>query len=324
MESKNRGVWILVVLAGIALCCCVVLLAAVALTQVWGWNWGLEVQPFWQQGGGVEGARIERTFDVGTAPTLTVDNVAGNLIVRSGDGTEIRVVAVKRAPLLTDLERIEVRITPQEGALRIETTRPRTLTSASVDLTITAPAGARLDLSTGSGKVEVSGFDHGAQIHTGSGNVVAQDLAGEVALHTGSGSLTIGEFVGRLKADTGSGGIQVRGMDGELEAHTGSGSLNVTEATGPARLSTGSGGVDYQGSPQGECRFTTGSGSITLRLPANLNAQVDLYTGSGNVRVDYPVEGLMMRSEVQGTIGRGGETAIFAETGSGGIDVISE
>jgi hypothetical protein len=326
MESKNRGVWILVALAAIALCCCVALLAAVALTRVWDWNWGwgLEVQPFWQQGGGVEGSRIERTFDVGDAPTLTVDNFAGNLTVRSGDGSEIRVVAVKHAPLLSNLERIEVKITPQEGALRIETTKPRTLTSASVELTITAPAGARLDLSTGSGKVEVSGFDAGAQIHTGSGNVVAQDLAGDVALHTGSGSLTIGEIVGRLKADTGSGGIDVQGMDGELEAHTGSGSVAVTEAAGPARLSTGSGGLEYRGSPQGECRFTTGSGGIALRLPANLDARVDLHTGSGNVRVDYPVEGLVTRSEVQGTIGRGGNTSIFAETGSGGIDLISD
>jgi DUF4097 and DUF4098 domain-containing protein YvlB len=327
MESKNRGVWILVVLAGIALCCCVALLAAVALSQVWGWNWGwgLDVPAIWQEGGeGVEGARIERTFDVGSAPTLMVDNVAGSLTVRSGDGNEIRIVAVKHAALRRDLERIEVKITPQEGALHIETTKPRSLSSAWVDLTITAPADTRLDLSTGSGTVEVRGFDGGAQLRTGSGSVVAQSLRGDLSLHTGSGSMTIQEVAGRLKADTGSGGIDVQGMDGELEAHTGSGSIDVRRAAGPARLITGSGRVSYQGSPQGDCRFTTGSGGISLRMPASLDAQIDLHTGSGSVRVGYPVDGLVTRSDVQGTIGRDGPTAIFAETGSGNIDLVSE
>lgn len=327
MESKNRGVWILVVLAGIALCCCLVVLAAVALSQVWGWNWGwgLDVPAIWQGGGdGVEGARIERAFDVGSAPTLTVDNVAGGLTVRSGDGNEIQIVAVKHAAMRSDLERITVEITPQEGALRIVTTKPRSLTSAWVDLTITAPSGTRLDLNTGSGKVEVRGFEGGAQVHTGSGSVVAQSLRGDVALHTGSGSMTVQEVVGRLQVDSGSGSIDVEGMDGELEAHTGSGSIDVRQAAGPARLSTGSGGVDYRGSPQGECRFTTGSGGINLRMPANLDAQIDLHTGSGSVQVAYPVQGLITRSDVQGTIGSGGPTTIFAETGSGGIELVSD
>jgi DUF4097 and DUF4098 domain-containing protein YvlB len=314
-------------MAGIGLCCCLVVAAPVALSQIWGWNWGwgLDIPAIWQEGGeGVEGARIERAFDVGSAPTVSVDNVAGSLTVRSGDGNQIQVVAVKHAALRRDLERIEVEITPEQGALRIETTKPRSLVSAWVDLTITAPSGSRLDLSTGSGKVEVRGFDGGAQVHTGSGSIVVEALQGDVALHTGSGSVSIQEAAGRLKADSGSGSIKVQGMDGELEAHTGSGSFDVRGAVGTTRLSTGSGGVDYQGSPQGECRFTTGSGGIRLHLPANLNAQVDLHTGSGSVEVAYPVEGLVTRSDVQGTIGGGGPTSIFAETGSGGIDLVSD
>lgn len=322
MESRNRGVWILVALAGVALCCCLVLLAAVAVNQIWGWNWGwgLDVPAIWQEsGGGVEGARIERTFDVGEAPTLTVDNVAGSLTVRSGDGNEIQIVAVKHAAMRGDLDRIQVEITPQEGALRIKTTKPRSLISAWVELTITAPSGTHLDLKTGSGSVEVRGFDGGAQIVTGSGSVVVQDLSGDVALHTGSGSMTIQESAGRLKADTGSGGIEIRGMDGELEAHTGSGSVEVLSAAGPAKLSTGSGRVNYQGSPEGECRFTTGSGSVRLRLPASLDAQVDLHTGSGSVQVDYPVDGQITRTDVKGVIGSGGRTTLYVHTGSGSI-----
>jgi DUF4097 and DUF4098 domain-containing protein YvlB len=309
------------------------LLAAYAVGQAWGWNWEWSWSPdlprVWLGGRGVEGVPgtggyIDRTFDVGRAPDLTVENFAGSLDVRSGDGNEIRIVAIKHAPRRSDLERIGIEITPEEGALRIETTKPRTLSNAWVEFTVTAPAGARLDLDTGSGSVEVSGFQGGAQVHTGSGSVAAWNLSGEVALETGSGSMKVQNVKGALKVGTGSGGIGIEGVEGEMEAHTGSGSVEAHGATGPARLSSGSGRVDYQGSPEGDCRFTTGSGGISLRLPDDLDARIDLHTGSGSVRVDYAVEGRITRTDVEGTIGRGGPLTIFAETGSGSIDLISE
>jgi DUF4097 and DUF4098 domain-containing protein YvlB len=326
MESKNRGVWILVALAAIALCCCVVLLAAIAVIRVWDWNWswGLGVPEASQEGSDFGGARIDRSFDVGQNPVLTVDNFAGSLDVRSGDGNEIRIVAVKHAPRRSDLDRIEVAIRPEEGVLRIVTSKPRTLRNAWVEVTVTAPAGTRLDLSTGSGSIEVRGFEGGALVHTGSGSIAAQSLSGGVNLHTGSGSIKIQDVAGQLKADTGSGGIGVQGMVGDLEAHTGSGNIDVRGAAGIARLSTSSGRVEYQGAPHGGCLFTTGSGGISLRLPSGLDAEVDLQTRSGRVQVDYPVEGQVTRTDVRGVIGRGGTTTIRADTGSGNIDLVSE
>jgi DUF4097 and DUF4098 domain-containing protein YvlB len=98
--------------------------------------------------------------------------------------------------------------------------------------------------------------------------------------------------------------------------------MDVQGASGRVRLDTGSGRIEYEGNPSGNCRFETGSGSITLVLPGELNVEVDLDTGSGEIDVEFGVEGQMGKGEVKGTIGDGSQGSIYAHTGSGSIDVI--
>jgi DUF4097 and DUF4098 domain-containing protein YvlB len=98
--------------------------------------------------------------------------------------------------------------------------------------------------------------------------------------------------------------------------------MDVRGAAGTARLDTGAGSISYQGTPQGECRFETGAGNITLALPADLNIQVDLETRVGNIDVDFSVDGQVTRREVQGVIGSGAQGTIYAHSGAGNIDVV--
>jgi hypothetical protein len=319
MESRNRNVWIAVVAVLVVLCCCVALVVVGALA----WLRAYPVGSITQQGG-VEGAVIDQTFEVGRAPSLKVDNFAGSIEVRAGEGGEIRVLATKRGLWGGDLEQIEVEMVQQGDDVVVRTRRPRTLSSASVKLEITAPAGTRLEAHTGAGSVDLSGLGGGVTVDTGSGSVAVRDVSGGVDLHTGAGSVEARNVQGRLKLDSGSGSLTVRGIDGEIEAHTGTGGIDVQGAVGRVRLSTGSGSVDYQGSPQGDCRFETGSGGIGLKLPAGLNAEVDLHTGSGSIDLGFPVVGQVSRQDVKGVIGSGGEATIWAQTGSGSIDLIRQ
>jgi len=126
----------------------------------------------------------------------------------------------------------------------------------------------------------------------------------------------------RLDADTGAGNVDIDGLTGEIDARSGAGNVDVRGAAGTARLDTGAGNIGYQGTPQGECRFETGAGNITLVLPADLNVQVDLNTGLGNIDVDYAVDGTDTRREVNGVIGDGSQGSIYAQSGTGNIDLI--
>jgi hypothetical protein len=318
MESKNRNIWIVVAFVVIVLCLCVVAAAVMVAGSLFitrSETSGVAI---------VAGqARIEQTFDVGAAPNLRIDNFAGSVTVRAGERGQIRVVATRRAGRAADLGRIQVAISEREGGLVVETTKPFGLSNASVQIEIVTPTDTRLDLHTGSGSVDVVGIHGGVVVDTGSGSVTARDLGGVTELHTGSGSVEVRDVDGGLQVDSGSGSLSLFNVVGEIDAVTGSGSIDVRGAQGSVHLDTGSGSLDYEGIPQGGCRFETGTGSIVLRLPSDLDADVELETGSGTVDVRFAVEGTVSRSHVKGTVGGGGEVSIYAHTGTGNIDVVS-
>jgi DUF4097 and DUF4098 domain-containing protein YvlB len=107
----------------------------------------------------------------------------------------------------------------------------------------------------------------------------------------------------------------------ELSIETGSGDIQVTSLVAPqVSLETGSGAVsaDVQGEVW-NVNVQTGSGDVTLKLPATLGAEVDIETSSGDIETDFAVSVTKhARDHLTGRIGDGrGKIAI--ETGSGGI-----
>jgi len=316
--SRNRWIAITIVAVAMVSCCCVALFAAAAGSRLLD----LPIDTGW--GSGVEGAKIDRTYDVGPSPELFIDNFAGDITVRAGDGTQIEVLATRHARRSPGLERIEVDIQAEEGRLAIVTRNPEELNNAWVRLQLTVPASSSFDLRTSSGRLEITGLDGGGNAETSSGRVVAQQLSGTVSLHTSSGGMSVEGFEGALKLHVSSGNINVQSIKGVLDAQTSSGQLDVRDAQGTVRLNTSSGSIDYRGTPAGECSFTAGSGSIRLRLPSDLGAGVDLRTGSGTIQVGFSVEGQATPQRVLGTIGSGEDASIYAETSSGSIRITSQ
>jgi len=281
MEAEKRNVWIIAAVILLVLCCCAAVVAAVAAG---GW---LFTARSVERGEviGLGRARVEQTFDVGDAPSLEIDNFAGNVTVRAGESGTIRVVATKKGSGTARLEQIRVTMTERDGGVKIETRNPSSFGNASVQIEITAPADADVDLHTGAGSVDVRGF------------------------------------TGRVEADSGAGKIDIRDVTGEIVAKSNAGSMEVRGAIGPVRLDSGAGSITYQGTPQGDCRFESGAGSITLVLPAAPDVEVDLDTGMGSIDVGCDVEGRITRKEVEGVIGSGDQGKIVAVSGVGSIDL---
>ncbi len=230
----------------------------------------------------------EQTFTVGNSPTLQVENFAGDVTLRIGESETMRVIATKRAARESNLDDIDVDIVERENGLEIKTDPPSGLKNVSVNLEITVPADS------------------------------------SVKLHTGAGEITVPGLEGRVEVDTGAGEIEIRDVRGTIEAHTGAGEIDVRDTIGPVRLDTGAGDINYEGWPEGECRFDTGAGSIKLRLPKDIDAQVNLEVGVGDIEVDLPVEGQISKRKVHGTLGNGEGTEIRAHSGAGDIDLLSQ
>ncbi|HET8691764.1 MAG TPA: DUF4097 family beta strand repeat-containing protein [Steroidobacteraceae bacterium] len=183
----------------------------------------------------------------------------------------------------------------------------------------------QLELDSGSGAVTVNGHRGSVAADTGSGSVKITDCECEIVADTGSGSVQVTNGRGRIAADTGSGDVRVEGFAGSLEADTGSGSVvarGVSEVTS-LLMDTGSGGVDIDGDLSAMTRLgiDTGSGSVTLRSSAQPSMEIHIDTGSGGVDVDVPGASMRQVDDVTIVKMKDGAARGVIDTGSGSVRI---
>jgi hypothetical protein len=129
-------------------------------------------------------------------------------------------------------------------------------------------------------------------------------------------------FIGR----TVNGAVDGDSLPANAEASTVNGSVNLSAAgtalgnTVNGSISATMGRADWQGAG----RFKTVNGDITLRLPANVNAQVTAETLNGSLRSDFPLSlsgEEFRRKRLNGTIGNGGQ-ALDLSSVNGSISLL--
>jgi len=214
---------------------------------------------------------------------------------------------------------------------------------AAANLRITVPAGKRVAVFLGVGRVDVSNVEGDLKVDAASANIASRGTRGGLDLDTGSGNLRVEQAEGTAKLDTGSGDVDVTGFrNGTLNIDTGSGGVELSDIEArELEIDTGSGDISLESvttsrlsldTGSGTVRATlktapsvveveTGSGDVTLRLPEPVDATVDLDSGSGDFTIDFPMQ-LIKKSEgnIRGRIGAG-NGRISIETGSGDISL---
>jgi len=111
---------------------------------------------------------------------------------------------------------------------------------------------------------------------------------------------------GKLRATTGDGHIRASGRFDELDLKTGDGHVEVRAASG-STLATG-------------WRLETGDGNVSLEVPGDMAADVDLHTSDGHIDLEMPVTtaGKIRENEVRGKL-NGGGSLLSIRTGDGSI-----
>ncbi|HKV28753.1 MAG TPA: DUF4097 family beta strand repeat-containing protein [Candidatus Acidoferrales bacterium] len=127
-------------------------------------------------------------------------------------------------------------------------------------------------------------------------------------LHSGFGKIRVAEFDGRVDADTGFGDVDATGRFESLSLRTGFGTIHV-EASAGSHITH-------------DWRLSSGFGDITLRLPADLNADLEARTGFGHVSCDFPITITDTRSHssINAHIGSGGPP-VNIDTGFGSVHI---
>ena len=112
-------------------------------------------------------------------------------------------------------------------------------------------------------------------------------------------------FVGR----TMNGGVKAIDLTGDVEGRTVNGTIRLS-TSGHARAKTVNGSIRAEfGSAdwEGEAAFETVNGSVTLTVPASIDADVRIRTTNGSIRTDLPITVTDSgRRRLEGTLGAGG------------------
>jgi hypothetical protein len=154
--------------------------------------------------------------------------------------------------------------------------------------------------------------------------VVPKSLTGVVK--TGDGSIHLSDVGGKLRADTGDGSIEGTGLNGALDAHSGDGSMHLEGVFNDIRLRTGDGSIHLRAGVGSKVdmgwQLASGDGSISLEMPKDLAADLDLRTGDGHITANVPVlvNDLNGKHEIHGRM-NGGGAPITIRTGDGSISL---
>jgi len=295
---------------------------------------------------------FSRTLQVSGPVDLEVQTGSGNVEVRTGDNSNVRITGTVRSSSgWFDSSDAESKVRYIENNPPIEQhgnlikigrfDNHEMEHNISISYEIVVPAETRLRSNTGSGDQNINGLrgpveassgsgtlrlasiGDAVRVSTGSGHINVDGVKGEVHASTGSGQIQATGVAGGLHASTGSGSVTLRQTaPGDVEVNTGSGTLELEGVHGHVRAQTASGNIRVEGEGRESWRLSTASGNVTVRLPGQQGFTLRAHTVSGGIHTDreMTVQGSLNKHELEGKVGDGG-FLLDVSTVSGNIRV---
>jgi hypothetical protein len=134
----------------------------------------------------------------------------------------------------------------------------------------------------------------------------------KINLQSGDGDVSAKGLEGELDFTTGDGRLHLEDVDGSLHLHTSDGSARVSGRFDVLELRTSDGQVEVEARSGSQLRepwdVRSSDGSVTLRVPGDLAADVELHTSDGSITTNIPivVEGSFSRHDLRGKMNGGG------------------
>jgi DUF4097 and DUF4098 domain-containing protein YvlB len=204
------------------------------------------------------GQDFQKSYGIGAGGSVRIHSVSGDIQVKGYDGETIRVKGFKEGK---DRDRVQVEDHSDANHVELRVSYPHDCNcDASVRFQIEVPraTGYKFDsLSTASGDVLVGGITGDIKVESASGDVRIEDVSGTVHASTASGDVSISNVKGPVNASSASGDLDVR----------------IARLEGSNRMA-----------------FSTASGDVSVKVPANLDAEIEMSSVSGSLHTDFPIE----------------------------------
>jgi len=177
-------------------------------------------------------------------------------------------------------------------------------------VTVETPAELDLEARTSDGSLKVYGVNGTIALHTSDGAVDVSDVSGAIRLVASDGSIRIHNVTGTLESKSSDGHVSIDGKLSAVQVHTSDGALELTLAEG-SQLTTSS-------------RIEASDGSVKIRLPRTLAADLDIHTGDGHIDCQLPLTMSGYNSggghNIRGRLNAGG-TPLTIHTSDGSVTI---
>lgn len=256
-----------------------------------------------------------KTYSISNRASLSLETGDAQLQIRScGHCQEIRISAASIGRQLSDFRLEESQSGNHVQFLFKEKSHMGFSIHVSgrerrATVSVEAPAELTLDAKTSDGNVELTGLRGELQLHSGDGHLDLNDLSGSLVLKSGDGHVRIANFNGNLDATVSDGGINVDGVFGGLNVRSSDGTVELT--------------ARQRSQPASPWNIKTSDGGVTIRLPKDLAADIDVHTSDGKIDSRLPLTVDRYTGEHEGLHGRmnGGGAPIIIKTNDGSVRI---
>jgi len=281
--------------------------------------------------------RETKTLALGANGSLELRNVSGDISITAGTGRDVIIEIVRRSRGVTDadarlgLDRVKVTVEQNGERAEVATVHPnerRPPYSVSVTMTITAPAGTRVETTSISGNVTIKGMKGDQSVNVTSGNITVAGGGSVSEARTISGTVSLSDISteGTLQAGTVSGDVILQRVKAaRLEIGVTSGDVTARDVTSAnVELKSLSGSIDFAGTvaKSGRYELQTHSGTVHVSVTGG-GFQLQATTFSGEIRPDagLDMKGVTAsRRALRGTVGDG-SAVVIATTFSGNVTI---
>lgn len=290
--------------------------------------------------------RVEEKFNLTAAwqsyDRVIVRTVNGRVELKSGGtGQEATISGVKRAAGATladaqkNLEELTITATADANdsrALLVSLDYPEALRHRNIgaSFVIQTPAPCAADVNTGNGEIVAEQLKGEIVLRTSNGGVRAIDIDGNVKIDTSNGDVEARDVTGGVHADTSNGSVRLTQVGGGATVDSSNGELVFTGVRGAVHGSSSNGGITLEGVPGADdsIELDTSNGEITLKVPPVTKGHLRLVTSNGRIHTSLGAMALhnshIGKSRLEADMNGGGAGKLHAETSNGSITMFCQ
>ncbi len=240
-----------------------------------------------------------QVFDTPGSVSLRFRLPSGRVVVTTADEPRTSVELVPLGRRGSDaIENVEVTVDEHAGGHvitveekdRIRWGPLRITWGADVEVRVTCPPGADVDLSGGSTDLRADGVLGEVEARTASGDIRLETVAKKLQAKTASGDLSVRAIEAGGSVATVSGDLEIGRVEGTLSARAVSGDARVRVVRALLTLSTTSGDVELESVEAGDVRIQSVSGDIRIGVGRGTRVFIDAASVSGQLTSELGLE----------------------------------